>query len=321
MRNGSTTPEHNSSRIVKKGKALSLTICLLVFFCSCASTQGPEQRAFTSPEKAADALVGAIKSENNDELLAIFGQGSEDLVSSGDDVADRSGRALFVEALEEKSVIVAEDDSAILHVGKDDWPLPIPIVKKRNQWQFDTEAGKEEIINRRIGRNELDIIEVARAYIDAQREYASKDRDGDGVAEYAQKIRSDEGKRDGLFWETTEGEEPSPFGPLAAEAAKEGYKRQADVEQPQPYHGYFFRILTRQGENAIGGKYDYIVRGNMIFGAGLVAYPADYGSSGIMTFIVNQFGSVHEKDLGRQTEKIADRMIEYDPDPTWKIAE
>jgi hypothetical protein len=321
MWNRLMTQRHNSSRSFEKGKALSLTVCLLVFFCSCASTKGPEQRAFTSPEEAVDALVGAVKSENKSELLAIFGPDSEELVSSGDVVADTSRRALFVEAFEEKNRIEKEKDSAVLYVGKDDWPLPIPIVAKEDQWGFDTEAGKDEILSRRIGRNELDVIDVARAYIDAQREYASKDRDGDGVAEYAQKLRSNEGKRNGLSWETTGGEELSPLGPLFAEAVEEGYQPREKGAKPQPYHGYFFKILTRQGEDAIGGEFDYIMHGNMLFGFGLMAYPAGYGSSGIMTFIVNHQGRVYEKDLGKRTEKIANRKAEYDPDPSWNLVE
>jgi hypothetical protein len=206
-------------------------------------------------------------------------------------------------------------------VGKDDWPLPIPIRKKGSAWFFDTKAGKEEMLNRRIGRNELNTIDVLEAYVVAQREYAGKDRDGDGVYPYAQKFWSTPGKKDGLYWEAKEGEEASPFGPLSARAAQEGYKRKGKPEKPSPYYGYYFKILKAQGKNAPGGAYDYVVKGNMIFGFGLVAYPAKYGSSGIMTFIVNQEGVVYQKDLGKGTAKAAGSIKRYDPDPTWKKVE
>jgi len=300
---------------------LSLVAAVVFSFVSCASTQSFKQRAFANPEEAVDALIRAVESENKEEMLAVLGPGSDELVSSGDDVADKSGRALFIQAFKEGNRIDKKEDSAVLYVGEDDWPLPIPIVKKHNQWQFDTEAGKDEILSRRIGRNELDVIEVVRAYVDAQRDYARKDRDDDGVAEYAQKFWSDEGQRNGLYWEIDSGEEPSPLGPLAANAAKEGYQRQAAGEEPQPYHGYLYRIITGQGKNAPGGEFDYIVNGNMLFGFGLVAYPAEYGASGIMTFIANHQGVVYEKDLMEGTNKAAARMTKYDPDSTWIAVE
>jgi hypothetical protein len=254
-------------------------------------------------------------------MLAILGPDSDELVSSGDDVADKSGRALFIQAFEKGSRIDEKEDLVILYVGEDDWPLPMPVVKEDGRWRFDAEAGKDEILSRRIGRNELDVIEVARAYVDAQRDYVSKDRDGDSVSEYAQKFRSDEGKRNGLYWEIDSDEELSPVGPLAARAAKEGYQRQVVGEKPQPYHGYLYRILTGQGNNAPGGEFDYIVNGDMLFGFGLVAYPAEYGSSGIMTFIVNHQGIVYEKDLMDETNKAVAQMTVYDPDSTWKAVE
>ncbi|MFI5324152.1 MAG: DUF2950 domain-containing protein, partial [Thermodesulfobacteriota bacterium] len=192
------------------------------------------------------------------------------------------------------------------------------IVKKGERWIFDTEAGREEILNRRIGRNELNVIEVLHAYVDAQREYASKDRNGDGSLEFAQKLVSTNGKHDGLYWETKEGEEMSPFGPLAAQAAKEGYNVKPQSDDYSPYHGYFYKILKGQGKSAHGGRYDYVVNGKMILGFALVAYPSKYGSSGIMTFIVNQEGVVYEKDLGKNTADIAQSMKWYDPDGSWK---
>jgi hypothetical protein len=237
-------------------------------------------------------------------------------------VRDKEGRESFLRDYEEKfSLEKKGDDAVILLVGKEDWPVPIPIVKKGSAWSFDTKAGKEELLNRRIGRNELHTIDVLRTYVGAQREYAEKDRDGDGVYPYAQKLWSTPGKKDGLYWKTGEGEEASPFGPFAARAAREGYTRKEKVEKSSPYYGYYFRILKAQGKHAPGGAYDYVVKGNMILGFGLVAYPAEYGSSGVMTFIVNQEGVVYQKDLGKGTAKTAGAMKRYDPGPTWKKVE
>ncbi|GAB4343846.1 MAG: DUF2950 domain-containing protein [Candidatus Abyssubacteria bacterium] len=301
--------------------AFSLLVAILLSLSACATTQSVSQTSFASPEEAMNALVGAVRAENIDALRAMLGPDSDEVLSSGDEVADKAGRALFVQEFDDKHGIEEAGDKAILSVGKDDWPFPIPVVKEGDRWRFDTVAGKDELLNRRIGRNELSVIEVAHAYVDAQREYAKKDRDGDGVTEYAQKVRSDEGRRDGLYWETAESEEPSPLGPLAAEAAEEGYQEQGPGEKSQPYHGYFYKILTGQGMNAPGGEFDYVVHGNMLFGFGLVAYPAEYGNSGIMTFIVNHQGIVYEKDLGDETERIVKRITKYDPDTSWKVAE
>jgi len=211
-------------------------------------------------------------------------------------------------------------------VGKDDFPFPIPIVKKGQLWFFDTQAGKEEILNRRIGRNELSTIQACLAYVDAQREYARRDREAGSLMEYAQRFASSPGKKDGLYWETKEGESPSPLGPLVAQAVKEGYKKKEDEKQAKgqtliPYHGYYYKILKAQGNNAPGGAYDYVVKGKMIGGFAMVAYPAQYGVSGVMTFVVNHDGVVYEKDLGKETEKIASAMKKFDPDKTWKKAE
>ncbi|MEJ2068151.1 MAG: DUF2950 domain-containing protein, partial [Deltaproteobacteria bacterium] len=206
------------------------------------------------------------------------------------------------------------DDKFILHGGENDWPMPIPLVKEGDAWSFDTEEGRDEILNRRIGKDELNTIEVCLAYVDAQREYAAKDDNGDKMCDYAQKITSTRGKRNGLYWETKEGEGQSPMGPLMAKAAKEGYTGRA----LSPYHGYYYKILKAQGKHASGGAYSYVVKGMMMGGFALVAYPAEYGSSGIMTFIVNQEGVVYQKDLGKKTKKIAEAMTLYDPDETWQ---
>jgi hypothetical protein len=275
-----------------------------------------KQPTFASPEEAVKAMIEALKSNDAKALEAMFGPGSKDLVSSGDPVADRSLRERFVKLYEERNRLEQTGDKAILCIGNQDWPSPIPIVKKDGLWLFDAKAGREEILARRIGKNEWSAIQFCLAYVDAQREYASKDRDGDGLLEYAQKFGSDKGKKDGLYWEVKEGEEQSPLGPLAAVAQKQGYSTKR--EKPEPYLGYYYRILKAQGKNAPGGAYDYMVKGKMIGGFALVAYPAKYASSGVMTFIVNHDGVVYQKDLGRNTEKAAQAMKLFNPDSTWK---
>ena len=281
-----------------------------------------QPKTFASPEEAVKALIHAIKTDDKAGLSVLFGPGSESLISSGDDVEDKAYRERFLKNYEEKNSLEKKgDDEVLLQVGKDDWPFLIPIRRKGSAWSFDTEAGKEESLNRRIGRNELNTIDVLEAYVVAQREYAKKDWDGDGAYPYAQKFASTPGRKDGLFWKAKEGEEESPLGPFAARAAQEGYARKGKSEKPSPYHGYYFKILKSQGKHAPGGAYDYVVKGDMILGFGLVAYPAKYGSSGIMTFIVNQEGVVYQKDLGKGTAKAAGAMKRYDPDPTWKKVE
>jgi len=280
------------------------------------------QKTFKTPEEAVKGLMDAVKSNDTKELLAIFGPVGKEIVSSGDEVADKAGRERFVKACEEMSKLEKETDNKVtLIVGSHEWPFPIPIVKKGETWVFDTIAGKEELLNRTIGRNELNTIQTCLAYVDAQREYAMKDRDSDKVREYAQKFGSTKGKKDGLYWEAKEGEEQSPLGSLAAQAIQEGYTGKKPGNKPTPYHGYFYRILKAQGKNAAGGAYDYVINGNMIGGFALVAYPAEYGASGIMTFIVNYDGVVYQKDLGKETGKIAKAMTKYDPDKTWKKVE
>jgi hypothetical protein len=297
-------------------------IMLGLLWSALSALAADEAKLFKTPEAAVEALVNACKKDDVKELVAIFGPGSEELVSSGDDVQDRATRAQFLEWSNQSKRLVNETDGSItLHIGSEDWPFPIPIVKKGDQWRYDAEAGKEEILNRRIGRNELNAIEVCREYVLAQREYQSEDRDGDQVLEFAQKIMSEKGQKDGLFWETGPGEEISPLGPLVAEAVAEGYKPRKPDDAPRPYHGYFYRILTRQGKNAPGGECDYVINGNMIAGYALIAYPADYGNSGVMTFEVSQLGVVYEKDLGEKTAEIVKDIKSYDPDSTWKKSE
>jgi hypothetical protein len=276
-----------------------------------------QQKTFPSAEDAVKAAVTAARNNDDKELIAIFGAQSKDLLFSGDQVADKQRRAQFIKAYDEKNRLVTEGQNMIVVVGNNDWPFPIPLAKSGSGWVFDTAKGKEEILNRRIGQNELDAIQVLLAYVDAQREYAMKDRDGDGLLEYAEKFRSDSGKKNGLYWEAKTGDEVSPMGPFAARAVKEGYGKNKPSDQPSPYHGYYYRILAAQGKAAPGGAYSYLVKGNMIGGFALVAYPAEYGNSGVMTMIVNHDGKVFEKNLGKNTATVASAMKEYNPDSTW----
>jgi hypothetical protein len=304
------------------GFAIIAAVIMLAGFYQSAFAADAKQKSFKSPEEAVKALSDTVKGDDTKALLTIFGPAGKELIFSGDEVADKAGRDRFVKAYEEMNKLVSKNDKkVILHVGNEDWPFAIPIVKEGEDWFFDTKAGKEEILNRRIGRNELNAIQVCLAHVDAQREYVLKDRDGDKLLEYAQKFKSGEGKKDGLYWEAKEGEEQSPLGPLVAKAAKEGYTGKKSGDKPSPYHGYRYKILKAQGKNAPGGAYDYVVKGKMIGGFALVAYPAEYGNSGVMTFIVNQDGVVYEKDLGKDIEKIATAMKKFDPDKTWKKVE
>jgi Protein of unknown function (DUF2950) len=279
-----------------------------------------EQQTFASPQQAVEALAAAVRAGATDQLLHLFGPQGDKLVRSGDPIADKEARERFMTAYAKANKIVMETgDKALLVIGGRAWPFPIPIVKQGGVWQFDTAAGEQEILDRRIGHNELSAIKVCRAYVDAQREYASQDRNGDGLLEYASRFRSSPGKRDGLYWPVGASEQMSPLGPLMVSAQAEGYGTQSASEHKrEPYHGYYYRILTRQGKDAPGGAYDYMVRGHMLGGFALVAFPAKYGVLGVMTFIVNQDGVIYQKDLGPDTATIARRMTEFDTDKTWK---
>ena len=301
--------------------AALLAVATLVVVWNVPEAGAASQRYFASPEDALKALVEAVKSKDAAELDQIFGPARKELLSD-DEVQQAAGLEAFAKHLAEKTDFVKENDSTvILHIGNENWPFPIPIVRKDGQWFFDTEAGKEEILNRRIGENELTAVLVCRAYVKAQREYALKDWENTGVLAYAQKLRSDPGRKNGLFWRTKPGEEISPFGELVAQAWKEGYKRSkaAFREESTPFHGYYYRVLTRQGKNAPGGKYNYVINGNMVAGFALVAFPANWGRSGVMTFIVNQQGKVYQKNLGPETTKIAQEMNSYNPDGNWTL--
>ena len=302
--------------------AMAILTVVVVLTAFPAVAGGPaRQKSFASPQQTVTALVAAVQDDNDSELFAILGPGSEDILSSGDKIADQNGRARFLKAYEEKNSLNQENEGrAVLLVGGKDYPFPIPIVWQGDTWLFDTRAGREEILNRRIGGNELHTIEVMRAYTDAQREYACMKRNGGGPR-FAQKFASSEGKKDGLYWEAQEGEEESPFGLLIARATREGYAGGLDEGSPDPFHGYYFKILKGQGEHANGGAFEYVAKGKMVLGFALVAYPAKYGGSGIMTFIVNQEGVIYEKNLGEVTDTAAAAIITFDPDDTWRKSE
>jgi hypothetical protein len=274
------------------------------------------QRRFASVAAAMQGLVDAIRAGDRKAMLAIFGEEGKGLVWSGDEVADKRARERFVAAYDEKHRLEAGGGKVVLVVGRDDYPFPIPIVPDGPSWRFDTAAGKEELLNRSIGRNELNTIKVCLAYVDAQREYYARDPDGDGLLHYAQKFASNPGKRDGLYWPAKPGETPSPLGSLVARARDEGYSKRS--ARPVAYWGYHYRILTAQGKDAPGGAYDYLAHGRMLGGFALVAFPAQYGVSGVMTFIVNQDGVVYQKDLGPTSAAIARAMKQFNPDSTWK---
>ncbi len=284
-----------------------------------AQAKNIEAQNFPNPDDAAKALLEAARSDDRKQIIALFGSQNADLLSSGDEVEDKNNRSEFVTLAQEKMTVEKiGDDKAIVHVGNTDWPFPIPLVKNSDSWHFDARQGRQEILNRRIGRNELSTLAAIRGYEEAQLDYAISDRDGDGVSEYAQKLQSSPGKFDGLYWEADNGQPQSPLGPLFAEAKAEGYKLKGATGKPVPYHGYYYRILTRQGRNVPGGKYDYIINGNMIAGFGLVAFPAQYGSSGIMTFVTNHQGKTFQKNLGPKTDQIAKTMKEFNPDSKWE---
>lgn len=276
------------------------------------------QKSYSSPQGAVDALVSALKNDNDTELINILGPDSTGLISSGDEVADQRGKMRFLTAYGQKNNLDhVTKNQMILIIGDRNYPFPLPIVQQRGAWFFDTRAGQEEILNRRIGRNELHTVEVMRTYTDAQREYACQVRN-DGVATFAQNLASSEGTTDGLYWQKREGERESPLGSLIAQAGAKGYNVDQDNAFPDPFYGYFYKIIKAQGEHAIGGAFDYVVDGKMVLGFALIAYPAKYGASGIMTFIINQQGQIYEKDIGEQTSMVATEIMTFDPDSSWK---
>lgn len=300
-------------------RMLRILLAVAAASWSWASSAAPpaEAEAFSSPRQAADALVAAAGSEDVPALLAIFGPGGSALVNSGDEVRDRSDRAKFAELARERlEIVVSSKDRhmATLQVGEEAWPFPVPLVEKGGKWRFDTRKGLQEVLDRRIGANELDAIEICRGYVEAQKEYALADRNGDGVKQYAQKVISTEGKHDGLVWRNPDGSLGGPIAEEIADAIEQGYS-----EKAKPYHGYHFRILKGQGPSARLGTMDYVIGGKMIGGFALVAWPAEYAVSGVKTFIVAYDGVVYEKDLGPETAAIVSKMERYDPGKGWKV--
>lgn len=276
------------------------------------------QRTFESPDAAAQALVDAARGNKEQEILAVVGPSSKTWLLSGDAIADKNDWSGFVAAYDEKNKLdTAAGGRAVLNVGNDDWAFPAPIVKHGGAWAFDANAGREEFINRRVGRNELDAMQTLLAIVDAEREYAARDADGNGFPDYAKRIASTHGKKDGLYWPTKENEEESPMGPLVAAAAREGYGKDGAAKHA-PYHGYYYRLLTSQGSDAPGGAYEYLVDDKLLGGFAVVAWPSSYGASGIMTFVVNHDGIVYAKDLGPQTAAHASVMTKFNPDGSWK---
>jgi hypothetical protein len=306
------------------GRLHLVSVCMLLALAATpvpravAAAAAPKERYFASAEEAVAALFLAAKAQDEKAMLTIFGPAAKPLISSGDAVEDRASYERFVSRYEEANHLVnSSDTQAVLEIGKERWPFPIPLVKDKAGWRFDTAAGKEEILNRRIGDNEFSAIQASLAYVDAQREYYTRDADGDSLLHYARHLQSTKGKRDGLYWPTEPGEPESPLGPFFAQARAAGYAA-GSSGGPRPYHGYLFRILDAQGPHAEGGAYSYLAKGELMGGFALVAYPAKYDASGVMTFLVNHDGVVFEKDLGPRTAALAKGMKRFDPDETWK---
>ncbi|HKN02042.1 MAG TPA: DUF2950 domain-containing protein [Candidatus Binataceae bacterium] len=303
-------------------KVIELAVILTIlstcsYAVSFAASEDSQQQVFRSPASAAAALVGAAMADDMKSLTAILGPDADEIITSGDPVADNNAREDFTKRYDQMHRLAYDDKGrVILYVGADNWPLPIPIVKHGDGWVFDSAAGKDEMLFRRIGRNELSTIDVLQELADAQLEYAGAERAAPGQAQFAQTIFSSPGKKNGLYWPTNEGEAESPIGPLIAEATAEGYQRDPSG-RPAPFHGYYYKVLTGQGADAPGGPQDYIVDGKMTRGFAFLAYPADYRASGVMTFMIDQAGVVVEKDLGPDTEKTAPTISTFNPDASW----
>ena len=309
-------PGFEKSYCANLSKLVAAAIILMGSFSARSFAQQQGQRTFLSPEEASKALVTAVESNDEKQMLDILGLEEKKIVSSGDETEDTNTRTNFVQKYQEMHRLVKEPDgTTTLYVGAENWPTPIPLVNKGNSWYFDTEAGKKEILYRRIGENEISTIRVCQELVAAEKEYRSTHQN-----EYARKIFSDEGQHNGLYWKAGAGDPQSPIGPLVASAVAEGYTRR-EGSAPTPFHGYYFRILTGQGKNVPGGAKSYLVNGKMTEGFAILAYPAAYKSSGVMTFIVNQDGIVLQKDLGNRTDFLAKAMKEYNPDPNWKHGE
>ena len=303
----------------RRSAAVAIAAAFLAASVSCAAPEPQsKQRTFTSADEAVRTLIDVVKAGNMKDLLFIFGPEGESLAASSDPATGRHNREVFTVAVAEGWQLVdLAPDKRSLVIGNEGWRFPVPLVKEGNAWRFDTAAGKEEVLARRIGRNELAVIEICKTYVVAQRLYARDGHDGKPSGLYARSVRSDPGKHNGLYWPSKHGEKRSPLGDLMSEAAVE--ERTASAEgEGSPFNGYYFRILSAQGAHAPGGAKDYVAKGNMSGGFALIAWPAEYDASGVMTFIVNQDGVVHERDLGPETGALAKAITHYDPDQSWQ---
>ena len=297
--------------------AISALACSVILTSTAIAATSPGQQLFPSAAAAAKALVAAAHADDMTALSSILGGDAKEVLSSGDLVADNNARETFVAKYDEMHRLAYDDKGRVLlYLGADNWPFPIPLVKKGDGWVFDTASGKEELLYRRIGSNELFTIDILADLAEEQQEYASEALDDGGVKQFAQKIQSDPGKHNGLYWPAASGEEESPIGPQIADATAEGYRTGAGSSIP--FHGYYYRVLTRQGKNAPGGAKDYLEQGKMTQGFAFLAYPATYRASGVMTFMINQDGVIVQKDLGADTAKAASEITEYNPDATWE---
>jgi hypothetical protein len=300
-------------------RTFGLIVVMVVLFGCTKKDATPAQKTFTSPEDAVVALVDALKAKDTPQLLAILGPDGQKILSSGDEVGDQQAREVFLTAYAEKAELSTEGERTILSIGAEEWPVPVPLVKDGSKWRFDSVAGAEEVLFRRIGNNELSTMQLCKAYVDAQNEYASKGHDGKSKGIYAQKFASSTDKHDGLYWKSDDPNDRSPLGDLAAQAANDGYRKSED--KPMPFYGYYFRILTGRGASASGGAQSYLVNGEMQKGFAMIAYPAEYKNSGVMTFIVDDKGTTYQKDLGTETAKVAAEIKVFDPDSGWGKAE
>jgi hypothetical protein len=317
---GGETTMNSNNRFAVRARVASVALLLSIFFAaslSAAEDAPAAPKTYPTAEAVVDALIAAARSEDLSALITVLGESAEPLVSSGDDVADANARSRLVDQYDQTHELVADGtDKFTLEVGDDGWPFPFPIVKVGDQWAFDVDAGIDEVVYRRIGRNELGAMEACRGIVEAQKDYASDGHDGLPAGIYAQKLMSDPGKQNGLYWPSQPDERASPVGPFIATAAAEGYRKDAK-EGPQPYHGYVYRLLTAQGAAAPGGARSYLKNGQLSGGFAVVAYPVEYEQSGVETFMINQDGVLYQKDLGSKTGELARAIKAFNPDSTW----
>jgi Protein of unknown function (DUF2950) len=299
------------------GWSAARALALAAFLATASSAAHAEPASFESPEAATEAVIDALEARDRAGLIAVFGTENEDVVLSGDDVADREAWNRFLTDYRTMHRIEAEGDSATIYVGRDQWPFPAPLVKAAGGWHFDAAAAREEVLLRRIGENELDVIDLLRGYVRAQQAYRASDPDGDGLRSFASGLISSPGTRDGLYWPDEPGTPESPVGDFMARAAAEGYSLDGEDVEPDPYHGYYFRVLQKQGAAAPGGALDYMIAGRMLAGHALIAFPSAYGDTGIMSFMVGENGVIYEADLGEDTLNVAAAIDSFDPGEDW----